>query len=226
MALAWLVEPTKVFCGPFHDVVTTQSMDFLALHMFGTTIYLDYTVTETILWEEVHCSCAASPFRISDGVKLHHQMFNPPAEMEFLRGLRKSAELSRGCISIASGCTGSGMEMHITHELSEFWSSEFDVSITMPHEYVCESSHPVQQHLRSQFFTDAQLKRSGLYPTAPVFFSDLTTLAEHGRCETIPEGKVVAVPNKARGFIGGFSCTSRSPKNKSASLHVNCLQTV
>ena len=164
--------------------------------------------------------------RLLFGVKLQHQMFNPPARMEFVRGLKKSAELNRGCIVLASGCTGSGMEFQIVHEVTHFWSKEYDIAIDMPHEYVCESAPPAQTHLLGQFFSDNRCARTDLKPTKPLFFTELTSLAEHGRGRTIPDDTIIPLPSNALGFIGGFSCTSRSPKNKAASSHVNCLQIV
>ena len=97
---------------------------------------------------------ALRPLHLSYGVQLQHQQFNPSAFLEFRRGLQKATELCGGRMPIASGCTGSGIEFHVVHELSELWSREYDVWLEMPHVFICEASQPVQAHLLSQVLTD------------------------------------------------------------------------
>ena len=137
--------------------------------------------------------------------------------MMFTKGLQKYAHANNGVILLASGCTGSGIEFKIGDEISAFWSGRYDIGLAFAHEYICESNEVVQKHLLTQLLSGEQVHK-------PLFFDDITVLSDQGKCPTVPTGVVLKLPEKAIGWIGGFSCTSRSPKNARAREHVNCIQ--
>ena len=149
------------------------------------------------------------------GLALQHTMFNPPTEVLFVRGLRQFSAMHPSGITWGSVCSGTGIECHVLAALTHYWKKQYDIDIVSHHKYFCDSGAHVQKHLVAQFSGDQQ----------PILFGDVTSLSELGRGEDyMNEGKLTAIPRDCIGFVGGFSCTSRSPKNQKAASQVNCIQ--
>lgn len=136
--------------------------------------------------------------------------------MQFLRGLKKFAQMFPSGVGWASVCTGTGIEVHALEALSSFYMHTHAIDFRFHHAYMCDNSLHVQKHLTSQFGGDGR----------PILFDDLSTVSEFRRGVDVFTGTTVSLPHNCVGFLGGFSCTSRSAKNSNAAANVNCVQTV
>ena len=166
-------------------------------------------------------SSATFTFLHSYGLALQHATFNPQSEMVYIRALRQFAEMFPSGVKWGSVCTGSGIEVHVLDALTAYWKNVYEVEIISTHKYMCDNAGPVQKHLMSQF---GAISNSG---DQPMLFDEVSSLADLGRGEDLIAGeKSKKLPLDCQGFLGGFSCTSRSPKNSKASASVNCVQTV
>ena len=150
---------------------------------------------------------------VSTGVAMQHSKFTAKTEMRFVAGLRRMGVRCDNKLSFASWCSGTGIDCHVLAALHAFWYDAYGVWLPCDHVSFCESSPPVQEHLKRQF------------PNVPIF-EDLLAAAESGRGRDVVSNTELPLSTTARAFIAGFSCASRSPKNMKAKDNVSCIQIV
>ena len=105
------------------------------------------------------------------------------------------------------------MEIHVLDALSKYWEESYGIKFESTHVSFCENHPSAQLHLAAQF------------PGVPIL-EDINLASELGQCKDHVTKKRIDVTKTAQGFVAGFSCVSRSPKNAKAKEHVGCIQTV
>ena len=139
-----------------------------------------------------------------------HMLANvSPARVLFLRdSLRSWAQ--RGPMRIGTAFTGCDIVCKVLSILFAEFRMQLDVPCNFVMAFGCESVPSKRQWLMQQF------------PDLPILFDDVEALGAVAAINTLTKKQEI-VPHVDL-FTAGFTCTSRSPSNKSASHNKGCIK--